>query len=112
MKRWCYTMFDDRLKSLRNARGESQEDVACSLGISQSRYQTYESNKREPDAVLLLRIAKYFGVSIDYLLGNFESADEIDYSIAKTYSELDSYGKKAVEAVLKVEYDRCQSQKE
>lgn len=104
-------MFSDRLKNLRSARGESQEEVATSLGISQSRYQTYESNKREPDAVLLIKIAKYFGVSIDYLLGNFENPSDIDLSIAKIYSDLDEYGKKAVDAILRVEYDRCQSQK-
>lgn len=105
-------MFNDRLKNLRNARGESQDEVATTLGISQSRYQNYESNKREPDAVLLIKIAKHFGVSIDYLLGNFESPSDIDLSISKTYSELDEYGKKAVDSILKVEFDRCQSQKQ
>lgn len=105
------TTFADRLKNLRMARSESQEDVAKALGISQSRYQTYESNKREPNSVLLIKIAKYFGVSTDYLLGNFQNNNEIDFSISKTYSELDEYGKKAVDVILKIEYERCQSQK-
>ncbi len=104
------TTFADRLKSLRMTRGESQEDVAKALGISQSRYQTYESNKREPNSVLLIKIAKYFGVSTDYLLGNFQDSSNIDFSISKAYSELDEHGKKAVDAILKIEYERCQFQ--
>lgn len=61
-------MFDDRLKKLRLARGLSQADLAAELGLPQKTYCNYERNEREPSAVTLIRIAAYFGVTLDYLL--------------------------------------------
>jgi transcriptional regulator with XRE-family HTH domain len=57
------------LKELRTERNLSQSVVASALGISQQAYANYESGKREADYDMLLRIAKYFECSADYLLG-------------------------------------------
>lgn len=57
----------NRLKELR---GEiSQEKIAQKLGISQRAYSNYETGTREPDIETMIKLADYFGVTIDYLFG-------------------------------------------
>jgi len=62
-------MLDSRLRGLREQSGNQQKDVAESLGISKQVYSNYELGKREPDYGMVVRIAEYFNVSTDYLLG-------------------------------------------
>lgn len=62
----------ERLKELRKEKGLRQEQVAVALDISMSSYCLYEQGKREPTASVLCRMADYYGVSVDYLLGRSE----------------------------------------
>ena len=102
-------MFDDRLKNLRKAKGTTQADVAEALGIKESAYSNYEKDLREPNAVVLKAMSKYFGVTIDYLLdchtGFVASRSEQEH--IKKYRTLDPYGQKAVTSVLDIEFERC-----
>ena len=59
----------DNLKLLRSASGISQKTLADSIGISQQSVNKYENHNIEPDIATLSRIADYFHVSIDYLVG-------------------------------------------
>lgn len=59
----------NRLSILRKNRGATQSEVAEMLGISQPTYNRYETGTHEPDNETVARLAKYFGVSADYLLG-------------------------------------------
>lgn len=64
-------MFAERLKQLRKEKkGLTQEMVAKQIGIAKTTYSAYEQSKRQPDYDTLNRLAKYFNVSVDYLLGN------------------------------------------
>ena len=63
-------MFTDRLKSVRAQSGLSQKEVAERLFISQQAYAKYEIGTSSPNPETLSNIAKLFGVSVDYLLGN------------------------------------------
>ena len=58
-----------RLKELRKEKGLSLKDVAEILGVAESTVSLYENTKRELSYTALQRLAKFFGVSIDYLLG-------------------------------------------
>ena len=60
--------FGDRLKELRLAVGLSQEKLANQLQITVKSIQRYESGYR-PDTYALVKLATYFNVSTDYLLG-------------------------------------------
>lgn len=51
-------------------KNKKQIDLANYLGISKSTMSLYASGKREPDVATLIRIADYFGVSVDYLIGH------------------------------------------
>lgn len=67
------TVLGDRLKDLRRKKGINQEHVAIDLGISRARYSHYENNHVEPDAEMLRKLATYYNVTIDYLLGNSDN---------------------------------------
>lgn len=66
-------MFQIRLKELRERSGYSQYSFADKFGVAQSTVGNWESGKREPNFETMQRLANFFGVSIDYLLGR-ESA--------------------------------------
>ena len=58
-----------RLKELRNAKGISQLKLAMDLNMNQNTISRYETGEREPGINELIRIADYFNVSVDYLIG-------------------------------------------
>lgn len=61
--------FIERLQQLKANRNLLQKDIAKAAGISLRTYQRYESGERVPDTEVLMKIADYFDVSTDYLLG-------------------------------------------
>ena len=62
-------MFSRRIKQLRNEKKITQKDVATFLGITDRAYQYYEYGSREPNIGVAAKLADYFQVSTDYLLG-------------------------------------------
>ncbi len=58
-----------RLKELREERNLTQKQLADMLGINSVTYLHYEKDQREPPLSLLVDIAKFYDVSVDYLLG-------------------------------------------
>lgn len=57
-----------RLKELRQKKGLSQLRLATELNTTQNTISRYETGEREPGIAELIKIAAYFGVSVDYLL--------------------------------------------
>lgn len=66
------------LKPLRLEKGLSQLAMAHELHMPQSTYQQYEAGITEPRYATLIRIADYFDVSIDYLIGRTNVRDSWD----------------------------------
>lgn len=64
--------FYERLRLLRKEKGLTQKEAAAELGVSYRALQCYEYNQRCPDLKGLIAIANYFGVSLDYLVGQSE----------------------------------------
>lgn len=62
-------MFRLRIKDLREAKGLSQSAFAKDFGVAQSTVGNWESGTREPNVDTIQKIADYFGVTVDYLLG-------------------------------------------
>lgn len=60
--------FGERVKELRNARGMTQRQMAAALGITERSYQRYEVLE-SPSNENLIKMADFFDVSTDYLLG-------------------------------------------
>lgn len=65
--------FAERLKTLRENAGKKRQEVADSLGITRASLEYYEKGKRKPDIEVLAKVAKYYGVSCDYLLNGVKS---------------------------------------
>ena len=61
--------FPERIKELRKERGMSQMDLAVATQISQSAIAKWELGKTEPTASALIILSKFFGESVDFLLG-------------------------------------------
>ena len=59
----------DRIALLREKRGLTQEELSSKLGISRAALSHYETNRREPDYATLDKIANFFDISLDFLLG-------------------------------------------
>lgn len=76
------TMFNQRLKALREESGMKQKEFADKIGISPRVYSYYENNRFPKDTETIKKIAEFFGCTSDYLLGisefrNHEEAQKI-----------------------------------
>ena len=70
----------NRIRELREDMDLRQIDVARATGIDQKTLSNYETGKTNPDSSALIRLADFFGVSIDYLVGRTYSARKRDIS--------------------------------
>lgn len=64
-----------RLKEIRKKKGISQLKLAMDLNTNQNTISRYETGDREPGINELIKIADYFNVSIDYLVGRTENSE-------------------------------------
>lgn len=62
----------NRIRAMREDLDLRQIDVSYATGIDQKTLSNYETGKTKPDSEALIRLADYFGVSIDYLVGRTE----------------------------------------
>ncbi len=63
-------MIKKELKLLRESENLTQKDMAEMLNMSVTGYASYEQGKAEPDIDTLIILARFFNVSVDYLVGN------------------------------------------
>lgn len=69
----------EKLRELRKEKGISLKELGAEIGVAESTMSLYENGKRQPDYETLLKLAEYFGVTVDYLLrgdNNFERLPE------------------------------------
>lgn len=67
------TKLPERLVELKVSRNLMQKNIAEDLGIPLRTYQRYERGEGEPNASTLLKMADYFHVSMDYLVGRADT---------------------------------------
>ena len=65
--------FSERLQELKTEKNVMQKDVAAALGLPLRTYQRYEYGEREPQLSTLIKIADFYGVSLDYLAGRSDN---------------------------------------
>ena len=82
-----------KLKEIRKAKGIGQDKVAEDLGISLRSYQNYEYGAREPNLEMLNKLADYFGVTVDYLLGREPAPDPFSEMNLSTEDEQEVFAK-------------------
>lgn len=61
--------FSEVLRELRKEKGLTQKKLAEVLGLTERSIRHYEARTHRPDVDILIRIARYFDVSLDYLVG-------------------------------------------
>lgn len=71
-----------RLRDLRDDHDKTQQEIADVLNMHRSVYRRYESGERETPAWVVVKLAEYYHVSTDYLLG--QTNDPTPYPPAKT----------------------------
>jgi transcriptional regulator with XRE-family HTH domain len=90
--------FGERLRDLRKTRRISAVKLADFLKCSPSLIYNIEKGLNRPQSDIILRIADYFSVSTDYLLGGLPETDERE--LIKLYRTLDSEGKQVIYNLL------------
>ncbi len=77
----------DKIALLREKRGLTQEDLANKIGISRASLSHYEKNRREPDYATMTKLADFFHVSVDYLLGRTSEPTQVTDMAVRDFSE-------------------------
>lgn len=101
----------ERLKELRKSKGISQQQLADVILVSQQSVNKYENHNVEPDIETLIKIAEFFEVSVDYLIGRTnvkEQANNIkinelsneEIKILKNYRELNNKQKACIDTLI------------
>lgn len=67
--------FGKHLKSIRQSKSITQKQLALDIGASESGIQNYELGTRKPTYDMLIALANYFNVSIDYLVGRTDNPE-------------------------------------
>ena len=118
----------ERIKQLRKEQGMTQTDLAQTLNVTKGTISTWETNSRIPGFETLNALSDLFQRSLDYIMGRSDdaipttqNADELENlalsqveadltEYALKYARLDQYGRDAVEAIIRAEYNRCRSE--
>jgi len=79
--------FADRLKNLRNAKRLTQKQVSEDFSINVRTYRGYESGEVEPPVSGMSKLADYFGVSLDYLVGRSDNPG-VSYLTRTKFAEI------------------------
>ena len=121
--------FSERVKELRKEKGMTQTDLAEAVGVTKGTVSTWETGARMPNFVTINDLCEIFDRRIDYVLGKSDDTspkDVIDKAkqvsnifaieeniteYAIKYARLDDFGRRAVEALITVEVDRCRNEK-
>ena len=67
-----------RLRELRDERDLTQTEIAKMLGMSQTGYSKYETGENDIPTDVLIKLAKFYNTSIDYLLGQTDNKRRIE----------------------------------
>ena len=74
-------MFNEKLRYLRKHQELTQAEIAERLNINSATYSKYETGTTEPDIATIKKLAKFFDVSIDYLLENDRTLSDSEETI-------------------------------
>lgn len=99
-----YEIFRENLRSLVQNRGKLMKDVANDINISPTSLSRYLTGQRDPDLKYVVRIAEYFGVTVDWLLGvnqhKFDALPPEIQELAELYSLASPDDRKVVKLIL------------
>lgn len=115
--------MESRIKQLRENRDLIQEILAAELGITQQMLSKYERDILCIKVDVLMKIAEYFNVTTDYLLGISEVKRDLQgqmkmnktldtyYDLIEIYKDLDEYDQKMVWSIMQTVKKTCEKRK-
>lgn len=115
--------MESRIKQLRENRGLIQEILASELGITQQMLSKYERDVLCITVDVLKKIAEYFNVTTDYLLGISEVKRDLQgqmkmnktldtyYDLIEIYKGLDEYDQEMVWSIMQTVKKTCEKRK-
>lgn len=77
------------IRELRKKANMTMKELGAQLGVAESTISQYETGKRQPDYETLLRIGKFFGVSVDYLITGENKTTVLPETQARTVTDDD-----------------------
>lgn len=95
--------YGDVLRKLRTERGLSQKELTDRLIINRSTYARYETSSTQPDFETLSKLADFYNVSVDYLLGRTNNRDALHTQAGisnEDYNNLSAYQKEVIDFFL------------
>lgn len=102
-----------RIKQARENIGLTQKELGQIIGVTSSAITNYENETSHPKESILYALIDALHVDANFLFQDCVNSHDALITLAerehiKKYRTLDEYGKKAVDAVLDIEYERCQ----
>ena len=113
MKKEKNEKFCDTLSALRDEKKLKMKDVADGIGMNPTTYRKYENGTLEPSFATLSKLADFYGVTTDYLLGrpdakepadpiaSLPTVDEMEKDLFREWLDLDEASRKAFLDVLR-----------
>lgn len=95
------TMFQKRLNSIRKDKQITLSDLGAHCGYSHSAVVKWENGQCEPSIATLIKIADYFDVSLDYLLGRTEVAP-LTETQQLLFDKIKNFSDKQIQALLSI----------
>lgn len=104
--------MENRLKNLRKNRGVIQEVLAAEVGITQQMLSRYEKDISIIKVDILKKLAKYFNVTTDYLLGLSDTKRDLSgqlkvnealdkyYDLIEVYKKMDEYDQEMIWSII------------
>ena len=78
----------NRLKELRQKKGDTQEDVAKAMGVTRRGYQKWENEESQIKPDKAQQLADYFGVSVGHLLGYEDNFDYVSKKVIQAFDKV------------------------
>ena len=115
--------MENRIRQLREKRGLTQETLATELEITQQQLSKYEMNIASIKVESLKKVAAYFNVTTDYLLGVSEVKRDLQgqmkvnktldtyYDLIEIYKGLDEYDQEMVWSIMQTVKKTCEKRK-
>ncbi len=102
-------IFMKRMKELRQNKGLSMDQFAKKLNVTKSRVNMWENSGSIPRSDMLIKIAEFYEVPTDYLLGNVNVAEnpnnEALLSLQRNLGKLNAEELKRAESILKENFE-------
>lgn len=83
-----FEILTKRLKQIRTEKGMTQKDFAQEMGITPVTLSAYENNLKKPSLDLILKVAKKYEISLDWLCGLSDTKSKQNNQEYKTYSDV------------------------